>query len=217
MTPDPAAGAFKAGPHTLVRIQGVEGLHSSEELPTWVGESLRRAPWVVVRRSHVCGDHIPVGVRGESRAQRFAAFTPARDMLESVTPQAIAAERLWRRAVRRDHLGAIAALPLVEEIMRAQGLAAHWGPTGSVGFELVCGQPTAHRASDLDLLVEVDAPPSALFARTLHAALRALPVRADVLFEMPHGGVALADCASAQKMWVLRTFDGPRWISAVPV
>ena len=61
----------------------------------------------------------------------------------------------------------------------------------------------------------VDAVPSLLAARTLHTALTVLPVRADVLFETPHGGVALADCTGPRDKWVLRTLDGPRWISAV--
>jgi phosphoribosyl-dephospho-CoA transferase len=216
MTPDERACEPEVGPHTLVRIRGAEALSANEELPPWVGNSLRRAPWVVVRRTRDGGARIPVGVRGESRAARFAAFTAVHDVLDSVTPQAITANQLWRSAARRDCVPAVAALPAVAEIMRALGLGAQWGPTGSVGFELVCGQPTAHRASDLDLAVQLDAPPSAAIARALHAALCALSVRADVLFEMPHGAVALADCAGTQDKWLLRTPDGPRWISAVP-
>jgi phosphoribosyl-dephospho-CoA transferase len=202
-------------PHALVRIRGVEALSSSEALPCWVGDSLRHSPWVVVRRARSAGARVPVGVRGQSRAARFAAFTTGHEILACVTPQAIATGRMWRSAARRDGLAAIAALPAVEEIMRAHGLGARWGPTGSVGFELVCGQAAAHPASDLDLVVQLEGPPSAAAARALHAALAALPVRADVLLEMPHGAVALADCIGTREKWVLRTADGPRWISAV--
>jgi phosphoribosyl-dephospho-CoA transferase len=206
---------MRLAPHTLVRIRGIEALSSSEALPCWAGDSLRRSPWVVVRRAHGDDMRLPVGVRGQSRAARFPAFTTMGEVLASVTPQAIVAARMWRSAARRNGLAAIAALPAVDEIMRAHGLGAHWGPAGSVGFELVCGQATAHTASDLDLAVQLEGPPSVAAARALHAALAALPVRADVLFEMPHGAVALADCIGTPDKWVLRTPDGPRWISAV--
>lgn len=214
MTHDSSSSGFEVAPHTLVRIRGAEALSPSEDVPCWVAESLRRAPWVVVRRARY-GERIPVGVRGESRAARFAAFTVAREIMGCVTPQAIAASRLWHTAAHRNDVPAIAALPAVEAIMRVHGLSTRWGPAGSVGYELVCGQPTAHEASDLDLVVQMPAPPSTAAARALYADLASLPVRADTLLEMPVGGVALADCAGTQTRWALRTPDGPRWIAPV--
>ena len=104
MTPEPAAGGSAAAPHALLRLKGVEALHSSRTFPGWVVESVHRAPWVVVRRARMCGDRVPVGVRGDSRAERFAALTASRDILEHVTPQAVAAGRLWQSAARRYRL-----------------------------------------------------------------------------------------------------------------
>lgn len=214
MTNDAIAGGFWAAPHALLRIRGAEALRASGEMPGWVETSLRRAPWVVVRRAR-CGERIPVGVRGESRAARFAAFMAAREVMDCMTPQAVAARRLWEGAARRTCVAAIAALPAVEGIMRAHGLATQWGPAGSVGYELVCGQPTANEASDLDLVVQIDAPPSTTAARALYADLTSLAVRIDALMEMPAGGVALADCAGTRPQWALRTSDGPRWMNSV--
>jgi phosphoribosyl-dephospho-CoA transferase len=94
--------------------------------------------------------------------------------------------------------------------MRAHGFEYQWGPTGSVGFELASGYETATQRSDLDLAAYLDRPWSVTSARSLHSALSALPVRIDLLVEMPHGAVALADYAMTQGTFVLRTIRGPR-------
>jgi phosphoribosyl-dephospho-CoA transferase len=176
----------------------------------WVARSLLRAPWVVVRRTQARDSMIPVGVRGESRQQRFAAWVSPAAILECVTPRALAALRAWTSSPRCAEVPALAALDSVEKIMRAHDLESLWGPTGSVGFELACGCRTATVGSDLDLAVQLDRSVSAAHARSLHEALVALPVRSDVLLEMPQGAVALAEYARLPGSFVLRTPQGPR-------
>lgn len=195
--------------HTLVRIGGVAALNASDA-PPWVSESLQRAPWVVVRRA-LCRDGlIPVGVRGAKRAQRFASWVSKKAIVQSMTPCALATLRGWASSSRRSTIPALAALDAVEHIMHAHGWLGRWGPTGSVGFELASGQPTANLHSDLDLALQLDRPPSVTDADVLVAALAALPVRVDVLLELSQGAVALADYVRSQGGCVLRTTQGPR-------
>jgi phosphoribosyl-dephospho-CoA transferase len=215
MKTDAIVSTFDAPPHTLLRIAGAGVLRAAGEAPGWIQESLSRAPWVVVRRARRGGGCLPVGVRGDTRAARFGAYVDARDIQEAVTPQDIAAARLWSRTSRRDELPAMAVLPAVEAILLAHGLGDAWGPTGSVGFELVSGHPAAHRDSDLDIAVRMRVAPSATEARALVAVLALLPVRIDVLVETPPGALALAECAGSQDRRVLRTADGPRVVSAI--
>jgi phosphoribosyl-dephospho-CoA transferase len=213
--------------HTLLRIRRSQDLRSETGLPPWVDESLRRAPWVVVRRAPTSDGLLPVGVRGESRQQRFAAWVSSDEVLELVTPRTLASGRVWATAVdqaRRAAVPALAALDAVEKIMAEQGLVGTWGPAGSVGFELASGRVTATLSSDLDLVIAVDRlAPAHRFASTvdrlaaiagsLWAALAILPARVDVLLETPGGAVALSEYVRARDeggSFVLRTTEGPR-------
>jgi phosphoribosyl-dephospho-CoA transferase len=199
--------------HTLLRIAGAGALTVDSEPPAWVGQSLQRAPWVVVRRAQVRDAMIPVGVRGELRQQRFACWVSRAAVLERVTPQALVSSGAWKRSDRCATIPALAALESVEKVMREHDLAGVWGPTGSVGFELACGCATATAASDLDVAVELLPPLLSEVTQALHADLSALPVRVDVLLELPQGGVALSEYVRMPGSCVLRTPEGPRLVS----
>jgi len=200
--------------HTLLRISRAVG---DLPRPSWVRESLRRAPWVVVRRA-VHDSLIPVGVRGDLRAQRFAAWVSFADVLDYVTPQALASERAWRRRLPRcAEVPALAALDEVQRIMSAHGLGDAWGPAGSVGFELASGCATAKLDSDLDVVVNIVQPLSPSLIRSLQAAVAKLSVRADVLLETLHGAIALGEYAKTPDSFMLRTLEGPKLVSRLPV
>jgi len=207
--------------HTLLRIQDERCLIAQAQPPAkppeWVAPALKRAPWVVVRRKQATGTTLPVGVRGEQRHERWAAWLPKAAILERVTPQALAHQGAWLNAARRERIAALNALDAVGEIMRAHGLEGLWGPTGSVGFELASALPSAHAGSDLDLCVQLPGPPPVALARGLHGRLATLAVRCDVLLETPSGAIALAEYAQQPGSFVVRTPDGPRLWHAPPV
>lgn len=198
--------------HTLLRIGGASRLIGDSALPHWVDESLGRAPWVVVRRA-ACESLVPVGIRGRSRGQRFAAWVSPADIIDSVTPVALACGRGWRKLSRCAQVPALAALDQVHEIMSKHGLSGAWGPAGSVGFELASGCVTASRDSDLDLVIDSDPLLPAAVARSLQAAFATLSVRSDVLLETPRGAVALGEYARTSESFMLRTVEGPRLVS----
>jgi len=200
--------------HTLLRVTGPEALQ--EVGPPWIVGSLCKAPWVVVRRaSRSDNGLIPVGIRGDSREQRFGSWISTEAVLESVTPQMLVSRRAWDEAPRCGVIPALAALDAVAKIMSEHDLDARWGPGGSVGFELASGTATATTNSDLDLVVRTDAALLSEQARSLSAALSSLAVRADVLLEMPRGAIALAEYARTDGRtgtFVLRTTRGPQLI-----
>ena len=197
--------------HTLLRIDGAAVLRADTSLPAWVCESLERAPWVVVRRASCRDGLVPVGIRGDSRQQRFAAWVSEDASREQVTPQWLASQRLWVTCARRALAPALAALDTVEKIMHRHGFEGCWGPGGSVGFELASGRSTVNQNSDLDLVVQLERAIPALDARSLLSSLAVLAVRIDVLLEMPQGAVALSEYARAGG-FVLRTAQGPRLV-----
>ena len=210
---------MRALTHALLCIAPGQALTTEGAVPAWVTEQLARTPWVVVRRAGAARGLLPVGVRGRSRAERFAAWLPASAVLECITPTQLAARRAWRHHPRRTEVPALAALEEVAAMMVPANLAAHWGPGGSVAFELASGCPTASAASDLDLIVRLDTVLPAATAGALLAQLRQLPVRADVLLETPRGGVALSEYVRASAPYLVRTPEGARllddpWASA---
>jgi phosphoribosyl-dephospho-CoA transferase len=198
--------------HALLRVSDADALVWEEPPPDWARASLQRAPWVVVRRSGTRASAWPVGVRGALRKQRLAAWVPDRAVLECVTPQSLAVRRLWRRHPGRHAHPAMQVLDQVSAVLAAHGHAGRWGPGGSVGFELASAVPCTTPASDLDLVLRLDRPIARSEAARLHAELRKLPVRIDVLLETPHGAIALSEFILAGGLTLLRTADGPRLV-----
>jgi phosphoribosyl-dephospho-CoA transferase len=196
--------------HSLLRIEEARAVCGETAVPEWVAEQLTRAPWVVVRRAHRRGGLVPVGVRGDTRAQRFAGWLQPGSVRACATPQQLAARRDWCGRAPREGLAALAVLADVESIMTRANLTARWGPAGSVAFELATGCAAVTPASDVDLVVQLDTPLPAEAAGALLGQLTQLAARADVLLETPAGGVALAEYARAHPPYLVRTADGPR-------
>jgi len=210
--------------HDLIRLREPMVVTVGGPAPPWVGPALGRAPWVVVRRGRIQAGGIPVGLRGLTRAQRFAAWLAAADVAERRSP-----EELWDGAENRPAPGlagapertrtvavpALAALARVAPLLALRGY--RWGPAGSVGFELATGVATATASSDLDVILRQAQRLELDEARALQAALAeaAAPARIDTLLETPRGGVALADLAAAPTRVLVRTPDGP-YLAADP-
>ena len=68
--------------HDLIRLREPIALTADGPAPSWVEPVLRRAPWVVVRRGPVRDGMMPVGVRGLTRSQRFAAFVAVAEIAD---------------------------------------------------------------------------------------------------------------------------------------
>jgi phosphoribosyl-dephospho-CoA transferase len=195
--------------HSLLRLRSAETLEWESDPPGWASESLRRAPFVVMRRPLPRTAALPVGVRGAARSQRAAAWVSAGAVQECITPQMLAAQRVWRQR-RVASTPAVAALEEVAAIFDGHGMAGQWGPGGSVGFELASGVPATTRNSDLDIVLGAAASMARTDAARLHAELSALTVRIDVLLETPNGAVALAEYANSAGAILLRSPQGPR-------
>jgi phosphoribosyl-dephospho-CoA transferase len=201
--------------HDLIRLREPIALMVDAPVPAWVEPALRRAPWVVVRRGHVRNGMIPVGVRGLTRSQRFAAFLAVAEIADRLSPEDLTDSLYAIERARRDTAPALAALVRVAPILARRG--DRWGPGGSVGFEIATGVLTETSSSDLDLILRQDRRLEPCEAIELRAALAeaAVPVRIDVMLETPCGGVSLTDLAAMPGQVLVRTPDGAR-LSADP-
>jgi phosphoribosyl-dephospho-CoA transferase len=196
--------------HVLIRLREPVALAVDGPMPSWVKPVLRRAPWVVVRRGHVRDGMTPVGVRGATRSERFAAFVTAAEMADWRAPEDLTGSGHALSRKRKASVPALAALDRVAVVLMREGY--RWGPGGSVGFEIATGVATATSSSDLDLILRQDRRLELSQATDLLAALTraAAPARIDVALETPAGGVALAEFASRPAQVLVRTPCGPR-------
>lgn len=191
-------------PHDLLRLKPGAVLHGVDA-PVWVGEAIHAAPCVVVRRGERRNDGVPVGVRGQTRAQRYAAMLDVNDVEAIVTPEALAIAAAWRTWPRRA-MPAFAALDLVAQAAEQSELI--WGPGGSAGFELASTWPVVHAESDLDVIVRPTTLTShddlARFACTVDA----FEVHVDVILESAQGAVALREWLQSPQRTLIKTDTG---------
>ena len=189
-------------PHDL--LWGMTPAQLPADAPDWARQVLIAGQPVVVRRAMVASGQIAVGLRGSSRDQRYAAVMSARAVQRVVRP-----EQLVERLPAAE-LPALRALAQLKPTLDALGLC--WGVTGSVGYELATGLPTAHADSDLDLLLRTPAELSRAKARELRLLLDEAPCRVDMQLETPSGAVALREWAGDSARVLLKCSSGARLV-----
>jgi phosphoribosyl-dephospho-CoA transferase len=199
--------------HDLLRLREPIALTADAPVPSWVAPVLHRVPWVVVRRGQDLAGLTPVGVRGPTRAQRFAARAAVNDIADRLSPEDLAALARALSRQRKDTVPALAAPDRVAGLLTGRGY--RWGPGGSVGFEIATGVATAKPSSDLDLILRRNHRLEPSEAAELLSALAeaAAPARIDVLIETPIGGVSLAELATGPAQVLVRTACGPRLLA----
>jgi phosphoribosyl-dephospho-CoA transferase len=164
--------------------------------PPWVAESLRRTPFVVVRRGNVTDDDIPVGIRGAHRSERWATSCHPNRVKRVLTPESLLGLEI------SDRMPALRTLRLLKERW-----GCGWGPGGSVGFELATGEPTVTPESDLDAVIYAAQPLDMREARSLLSCTRGLPAVVDARVETPRAGFSLAEYVKGTKL-LLKTPQG---------
>ena len=189
-------------PHDL--LWGMTPAQLSADAPDWARQALAEGLPVVVRRAMVASGQIAVGVRGATRDQRYASVMPLCAVLRSVRP-----EQLVERLPALE-LPALRALAQLTPTLTSLGLG--WGVTGSVGYQLATGRPTAHANSDLDLLLRTAQPFARGQARELLQQLDDAPCRVDMQLETPAGAVALREWAGDSTRVLLKCPTGARLV-----
>lgn len=191
--------------HDLLKINSKNDLISYElEIPDWVQVSIKRAPYVVLRRALTEGNYIPVGVRGTKRRERYAAFVNKKNIIDVYTPEQITRERSWLRYDQN----IFTYLEDIKQLMYDKDI--QWGPTGSVGFELVSNVPAVNKESDIDIIIRYTPRLTCSLSREILDYLNKLPVPIDVQVEMEEGAFSLQEYAYSEgKPILFKTKNGP--------
>ncbi|MFC7395318.1 malonate decarboxylase holo-ACP synthase [Scopulibacillus cellulosilyticus] len=194
--------------HDLLRLKDIDNIISYSPIPDWVATSLRRAPFVVVRRAPLMKETVPIGIRGSTRSERFAAFLPYSNIKERFSPEKLVIDRAWNRCERRIEMPALQVLPQVDHLLQDYPDIT-WGPGGSAGFELASGVHTVKLSSDLDLIFKQSRGLTVETAREIFKKLSDLPVRVDVQIETSKGAVSLQEYAKGVSPILMKTENGP--------
>lgn len=172
--------------HTLLWVSDILPL---EQQPDWYPQHDVTRPVVVRRAQHPT--QIPVGIRGEGRSQRLAAWVEYGQITRVMLPEDVAKTQNWRIQYKRHSLPQFLALEQVDVIFKQYNLL--WGIGGSIGFELATGFITANESSDLDLVVTLEQPIEDHCLQQLWQALGKVGVAMDVQIETPNGAFALRE------------------------
>ncbi|MCQ4304546.1 phosphoribosyl-dephospho-CoA transferase [Stutzerimonas frequens] len=190
-------------PHDL--LWGMTPAQLPADAPAWAIAVLAAGQPVVVRRARVAAGLVAVGLRGATRDQRLAALMPIEAIAHRLAPE----DLLGRQA--SEDLPVFRVLAELRPLLDALGHA--WGVTGSAGFQLATGLPTAHPDSDLDLLLRAERPLPRSEARPLLQLLEGRACRVDLQLETPLGGVALGEWAGGGARVLVKAAEGPRLVS----
>ena len=175
--------------------------------PYWVKQELRSCPWVVVRRAEAPSGEIAVGVRGNTRSERWGGFFAKKWITKIVRPAELLIMTHSSAFMRR--APAIRVLP--ELVDKWCDLALPWGPTGSVGFELATGRRVTTDFSDLDITIRAPSRITVEQALWLWQRAMNLQPRVDIRVETPACGFSLPEyaCTSPTRTRILLRYpDG---------
>jgi len=175
--------------------------------PRWVTDALRQCPWVVVRRAAVPSSHLAVGVRGNQRSLRWGGFVAHNQIARTLAPHQLRSS-LARKA--RLTLLPIQTLRILEHEWST--LPLHWGPGGSVAYELATGVAAVCSQSDLDIVIHARVRLEPDTAQRLLAMTRSLPAPVDVRIETAACGFSLQEYVESPARLLLRTPAGSRLV-----
>ena len=171
-----------------------------------MNQALSSCPWVVVRRVRAPAGEIAVGVRGDTRSQRWGGFL-SKDLIGKVVRPA---DLLL---VEQSSIPRVTpAIKVLQQVIdRWRDLTLPWGPTGSVGFELATGSQVTSEASDLDIAIRAPARITVERARALWQRVVGLQTRVDIRVETPVCGFSLQEYACTSSTRILLHYpDGER-------
>ena len=175
---------------------------------------LRDIRFVVVRRAEARGHLVPIGVRGKERQERYAGWLQRSHIAARIAPEEVG------MPCPPDEFPAFQALRTIRK--RLSGSPWTWGPTGSVAFELVSGDPAVHARSDLDLMVRASEPLTDSALRALLEVTRDAACSVDIQIETPGGAFSPGEYLRSRGRCLLRTVHGPvlvasPWLPQHPV
>lgn len=166
--------------HDIIQFATIENLETLVNLPDWVTDASASKNFGVVRRMPIVNKIVPIGLRGETRAQRYGGFIHESNITQVITPVSL----LDCIDKFNNQIYFSALNNIKKEFEKLQLL---WGPTGSVGFEIATSIKVTTLNSDIDICLYVNQVNKELLVE-VGKFLESLDRRIDVQVEVPSVG-----------------------------
>lgn len=190
--------------HDIIKFTNIDKLKRYSSIPEWVYTTPSAFNFGVVRRMPISNKLIPIGLRGEGRAQRFGTYIHEDHIIEVIKPNSL--------VNRIDEFNDRFYYPTLKSIRdEFKKLNLTWGPTGSIGFEIATNINVTSLKSDIDLSIYMEAIDDELFMK-VGEFLKSLDRKIDVQVEVPIlGAFLLNDYLKNQETgFIVRTPFGPQ-------
>lgn len=195
--------------HDFIFFKESKDLEYEGILPTWVKQKVARYPVAVVRRD-VITDKIAIGIRGDTKAQKFAAYiTP-----DKITKYLSSVDVLKLVKNHNSNVDLWKAISEIRSYLDKKNL--NWGLSGSAAYELVTGIPTVTKNSDIDLIAFKQEKLSQVEAKSLLAYLNSFGLHADVQIMRGSAGFSLEEYAKSKNNEVLIKSNKGPYLSRTP-
>lgn len=198
--------------HDILKIR-IKTANNKSELPIWAVRSLTETPYVVVRRGKITS-HIPVGIRGETKQQRFAWGVSPEEVLDIIKPQDLLTSLLDEKIINsywyhilmplKRQLNLWKQAPCLKRELQSIGIS------GSVGFELATGKKVTNSHSDVDLLFFVNRTISQNSCLQILDFLNTLEIKVDPVLVVDEEWISLEEYALSSGSYLIKTMDGCR-------
>lgn len=189
--------------HDIVQFESIDHLEKIIPIPDWVKDAPASKNYGVVRRMPITNQIVPIGLRGNTREQRFGTFIHERNIIQIITPNSLV-ERMEQFKNERY----FPTLNMIKEAFQQLNLV--WGLTGSIGFEIATSIKVTTPNSDIDLCLYQEEIQRELLLE-IGNFLETLDTRVDVQVEIPSMGAFLLNdyLHNEESGFIVRTPFGP--------
>ncbi len=195
-------------PHDLLWFNGPDALTYVEPPPNWINTASQPDRPVVVRRDLPDKQgRIPVGIRGEKRHERMAAYLDVNAITRRLSPESLVHRRLWEHWAGLPSIRALQTLARIAPLLNESGY--RWGPTGSIAFSLATGELVSHTNSDLDLVLRITQPLQSQQAWYLQTIFDLANCQLDVQIDTGYGAFSFEEWRRQPPSLLLKTNTGP--------
>lgn len=191
--------------HDIVQFKTIEDIENVIGHPDWVKDAPAAKNFGVVRRMPITNKLVPIGLRGNTREQRYGAFLHENKIMQVISPVSLV------HRIEIEGLGNRIYYPALYSIKdEFEKYKLAWGPTGSVGFEIATSISATTPNSDIDICLYLNEIDTDLLVK-VGRFLEGLDRRIDSQVEIPSIGAFLLNdyLKHAKTGFIVKTNFGP--------
>lgn len=194
-------------PHDIVKVSQTVQESLVTDFPTWAKLAWWLSPFHVVRRAPMIDEKIPIGIRGQTRSERFGIDIPQDWIASIITPQSLVEQKCWQTWQRSSDFPDIAK---ILNQLSCELMDYSWGIGGSLGYELTTSLPTIRETSDIDVILYQSTALPHKECKQIIERISGSPILIDIQVQNQKGAFHLQEYVqNPDTSILLKTADGP--------